>query len=76
MSNHYRDLSDSELTQLWGELRERILAAKAVQKPGEAPAVSQEDWDAAFAMRKEIDRRRGDTNPTTDVDFEGKYTTD
>lgn len=75
MSNHYRNMSDSELNRLWGELRERILAAKAAQVGHEAPAVSQEDWDAAFAMRKELDRRRGDVPPTVDIDFEGDYVT-
>lgn len=65
MSNDYRTLSTADLMERWEALRQKVLNKTGVLR----------DMDELNALRREIDRRRGETNPTVDVNFED-YITD
>lgn len=65
MSNDYRKLSTSALVARWEGLRRKVMAGGGVLS----------DMDELSALRREIDRRSGETRPTVEVDFE-KYITD
>lgn len=83
MSNKkYSEMTTAQLLSAWESLRERIMAAKAkydaARGRGEriAPPVSAEDWDAAFSMRRELDKRSNERKPIVNIDFTDKYLTD
>lgn len=63
MSFDYRKMSTPALVRRWERLRRRALA-------GGTP-----DMDELSALRREIDRRKGERNPTVEIDFES-YITD
>ena len=60
MSRDYKSVSTSELDRRWARLRKRVIAGKGKAK----------DMDELNALRREIDRRRGERNPTVEVNFE------
>lgn len=70
MSISYRDVPTPELVRMWEDERERLLAGdgRGVLKPS--------DYDHLLAMRRELDHRRGDVNPSVEVNFERDYLTD
>lgn len=58
----YRDIPLEELEKMWNERRMHI-------------RIGTSDMDEVFEMRREIDRRKGNHNPSTDVNYES-YLTD
>ena len=60
MSAEYRSLSTAELEQRWAGLRTKI----------ESCGGGVADIDALYAIRRELDRRRGESSPVVEVNFE------
>lgn len=60
MSAEYRSLSTAELEQRWNGLRLKI----------ESQNGGLSDIDALYAIRRELDRRRGESSPIVEVNFE------
>ena len=65
----YKTIPITELVRRWREKRLEIAKQDEDKR-------SFKDVSELFAMRKEIDRRKGDTNPTAEVNFEQDYLTD
>jgi len=65
----FKHLSTEELEKLWNEKR---LSLKITSDK----KVFQEGLDEVYAMKKELDRRKGIKNPTEDVNFSKEYLTD
>ena len=65
----YRSIPTSRLVEMW----EAGVNAVKGKDPSE---LTVGDYDAIYEMRKELDRRSGDTNPSVHVDFESDYVTD
>lgn len=65
----FKHLSTEELEKLWNEKR---LSLKTTSDK----KVFQEGLDEVYAMKKELDRRKGIKNPTEDVNFSKEYLTD
>lgn len=61
-------MSTPDLVRRWERLRDRL----ASKKPSERMV---DDLDELMALRREIDRRRGEKCPTVEVNFES-YITD
>lgn len=66
MRKDYTSLSTDELTRLWERKR------KAISKKENR---TLDDISDLLAMRKEIDRRKGEPKPIKDINFEN-YLTD
>lgn len=62
----YSDIPTSILEKMWNDKRLHIRMGKQMEK----------DLHEAFAMRKELDRRKGETNPSANVVFDKEYLTD
>lgn len=65
MSTNFSNIPTAMLEAMWNQKRLHIRMGSNMQK----------DLEDAFAMRRELDKRLGVKNPTTEVDYE-KYTTD
>lgn len=66
MRKDYTSVSTDELTRQW-ERKRKAIAKKEDRSLG--------DIADLLAMRKEIDRRKGEANPTKEINFEN-YLTD
>lgn len=60
MSNTYREMNFNALMEEWCALRDKVLSGDR----------SQRNLDRLGVLRREIDRRKGEKNPTVDVNFE------
>lgn len=66
MSTDYKKIETPELKRLWEAQRNKVVNHSHTQG----------DLDELFAMKKELDRRKGEKNPIVDINFEQHYTTD
>ena len=64
MCNAYHTVPTVELVAMWERERDRL------RRSGSG------DFDALYAMRRELDRRRDEPKPTVDVNFSSEYLTD
>lgn len=60
MSKTYKDMNFSALMEEWCGLRDKVLSGDR----------SQRNLDRLAVLRREIDRRKGEKNPTVEVNFE------
>lgn len=67
MISDYREIPTPELERMWRIERDRLSRDK--------DAVVG-DYDALFAMRRELDRRMGGANPGVNIEFTDEYLTD
>ena len=65
MSTNYGNIPTSMLEVMWKQKCIQIRMGSKMAK----------DLEDAFAMRRELDKRKGVKNPTTEIDYE-KYITD
>lgn len=61
MSNYYKTIATPVLERMWERERDR-LSRKVDAVVG--------DYEDLFAMRRELDRRRGIENPSSSVNYE------
>lgn len=61
----YKHIPTEKLEQMWNQRRLRLRMGEHFKS----------DMDEVYEMRRELDRRRGDTPPGEEINFE-KYTTD
>lgn len=66
MSNYYKSITTPVLEKMWERERDRLL---------KLPDATIADYDDLYAMRQELDRRRGISLPETSINFE-KFVTD
>ena len=64
-----KEFSNEDLVALWWEKKEAI-RNKGIEN------CTQEDMDELLAMKREIDKRKGERPPQIHVNFEEKYLTD
>lgn len=69
MAKDYKGIPTPELERMWNERRLSM-------KIGADRSMFRRDMEEVYAMRRELDRRRGDVAPSSDVNFEQKYLTD
>lgn len=63
MSNDYKRKSTAELEEEWMRKRDEVAGKKPSGR-------TRGDMDTLLALRREIDRRRGERNPTVEFNFE------
>lgn len=64
MSTNLKELPLKELERRYEEKKAWLNARLSQYETAAGP-----DWDELFELRKEIDRRKGETNPTVNVNF-------
>lgn len=65
----YKSLSLPELVKKWQKKRMKLAQTDDKNR-------KFEDIEELFAMRKEIDRRKGEKKPTVNINFADEYLTD
>lgn len=63
--NKFKDIPTKELKELWDKKRREVLKGH-----------TQAELDELLTMRKELDRRKGEKKPITNINFSEQYLTD